>query len=226
MLVSGLHTVDKEGSNNLLLHLLNLELMTAELGPVDIVSLVTILRGNDALDLPNERFAGIGDSLRRTLQPLLRFGHEVRLNAGCGDQLRRRGSHFVRCDDHLLKFVASTDNTIGSFDQHIRGRGNSLGSGDETFSPPVVAFVEGGARASSFALRHNLLLRYRCGLDKLSNSIGDGDRGLQNRPIVAILIPTNKQEEMLLTRESSTRTSNIHPSTYSEAAPDELRQPR
>lgn len=211
----------------MLLHLLDLELVAAEFRPVVIVTLLTVLCSDDTLDLANERFAGVGDGLGRALQPLLRFGHEVRLDTRCGYQLRRRGCNFVRCDDHLLELVASADDTVGSLDQHVRRRSDSLRSRDETFRPPVVALVESRARTSSFALGHNLLLRYRSGLDELSDSIGDGDSGFQNRPIRAMLIsgPT-VEEEMLLTHGSSTRRSNSHPSTYSEAAPDEQRQPR
>jgi len=93
------------------------------------------------------------------------------------DQLCGRCCNFVRRDDHLLELVPSAVNTIGSLDQHIRRRSNSLRNGDEAFRPSTVALVESRTRASSLALRHYLLLRYRLGLDEPSDS---GNCGLQD----------------------------------------------
>jgi hypothetical protein len=178
---SGVQVLLKTKNLDLLLHLSDLELMRTKVSIVGHLVL-GLLRG-DGLDLPDERLARLGDGFSRELELLLRLGHERRLDARRGDELRRRGRDLVRRDDELLERVRPAQHPVRGLDEPRRRERHGLRSRDQSLRPAVVALVELLRRARPLALRDDLLLRRRGSLDEPPDGVGDGERSLQDRVV-------------------------------------------
>ena len=155
--------------------------MYTEVGIVE--HLVLGLLGGDGLDLPDKRLARLGDGFSRELELFLRLGHERRLDARGGDKLCCRSRDLVRRDDELLERVRPAQHAVRSLDEPRCRERYGLRGRDQPLCPAVVAFVKLLRRARPLALCDDLLLRRRGGLDEPPNSVGDGERSLQERVV-------------------------------------------
>ncbi|RUP50679.1 hypothetical protein BC936DRAFT_138127 [Jimgerdemannia flammicorona] len=75
------------------------------------------------------------------------------------------------------------NDAIGGLDQQVCRDGDGLSCGDEALGPAVVLLVKGLLGAGATALRHNLLLRCRGGLDQIGNRIRDAHHVLEDRRV-------------------------------------------
>lgn len=103
----------------LLLHLPNLELMVAQLGVVDDITVVPVLLCDDVLYLPDESTASGSDSLRSSLKLILSLAHEGSLDTTGSNKLSSGGSNVVGGDNELLRGVATRDDAVSSLDEHV-----------------------------------------------------------------------------------------------------------
>ena len=166
---------------DLLLHLALLKLQPGHVPVVDVL-LLDLSRRYGAHEL-HERLARLGDRLGRELEALLRLGHEVRLDARGRDELRGGARDLVRRDDELLERVRAGEHAVGGLDEQAGRKGDRARGGNEALRPAVVALVELLGRAGALALRDDLLLRVRRGLDEPPDRVRDRERRREDRVV-------------------------------------------
>ena len=166
---------------DLLLHLALLELKPGQVLIVDVL-LLYLFRRDGAHEL-HERLARLGDCLGGELETLLRLGHEIRLDARGRDELRGGTCDLVRRDDKLLERVRAGEHAICRLDKQVRGECDGARGGNEALCPAVVALIELLGRARALALRDDIFLRLRRGLDEPPDGVRDRQRRCEDRVV-------------------------------------------
>ena len=166
---------------DLLLHLALLEFQPGQVLVVDVL-LLHLFRRNGAHEL-HERLARFANRLGGELEALLRLGHEIRLDARGRDELRGGACDLVRRYDELLERVRAGEYAVCRLDEQVRGECDGTRGRDEALRPAVIALVELLHSARALALRDDLLLRVRCGLDEPPDGVRDRQRSREDRVV-------------------------------------------